>query len=320
MKNLNDAFHSGTMEQQTRRRNGMIVISVTLVLLIIAFLVLAIGSLVIALSGDKEPDPDTPVDPADLGYTTTTLDASTKLKAGDLLLLDEDHPYAGSTPSVVKFNGHETRPKTADGKNIYTLSNSTSYAATEETVIAFHAMVKAYYEQSEDDDLIVDKAYNVDAGNQADEVYMAGTAIALKYYVNYTEEPDKIESIWDVEDYEWIYDHAYEYGFVQVSKAEGEEHIFRYVGQPHATYMKKNNKTLSEYLTLLQGYTYTDPLKVTATNAVDGETDKKSVSYSVYYLTAEETAYVPEHGKYTVSGDNLGGYIITVNNTAAKNK
>ena len=154
----------------------------------------------------------------------------------------------------------------------------------------------------------------MDAGNQPDVVYTAGTSLALKYYVDYNNDPEKIESIYDVEEYEWIYNNAHLYGFVQVSKAEGEENIFRYVGQPHATYMKKNGKTLSEYLTLLQGYTYADPLKATA--SVDG----KSVSFSVYYLTAEETAYVPEHGEYTVSGDNAGGYIITVNNTAGKTK
>lgn len=314
MKNLNDALHSGTMEQQRKRKNGLLIICFTSVLLIIASLVLAIGSIVIALNDGKEPEPEDTSDPATLGYTSTTLDAATQLKSGDLLLLDEEHPFAGEKPSTVKFAGHESRPKNEDNKNIYTLANSTTYAATEETVVAFHALVKDYYEQSGDDDLIVDKAYNTEAGNQAGEIYTAGTAIALKYYVNYAEDPEKMESIYDVEDYKWIYDNAHLYGFVQASKEEGKENIFRYVGQPHATYMKKNGKTLSEYLTQLQGYTYSDPLKVTAS------TDGKSVSYSVYYISAEETAYVPEHGKYVVSGDNAGGYIVTVNNTAAKNK
>lgn len=315
MKNLNDALQSGTLEQQNRRKNGLLIIAFTAVLLFIASLVLVIGSIVIALKGDtKDPEIEEPSDPTTLGYESTTLDAEALLKSGDLLLLDEDHPYTGSKPTVVKFAGHETRPKSDDSKNIYTLANSTTYAATEETVVAFHAMVKDFYAQSKDDDLIVDKAYNTEAGNQAGEIYTAGTAIALKYYVNYSEDPDKMESIYGVEDYQWIYDNAHLYGFVQISGEEGKENIFRYVGQPHATYLNKNGKSFSEYLTQLQGYTYSSPLKITAT------TDGKSTSYSVYYVSAEETAYVPEHGKYVVSGDNAGGYIITVNNTAAKNK
>ena len=127
MKNLNDALQSGTLEQQNRRKNGLLIIAFTAVLLFIASLVLVIGSIVIALKGDtKDPEIEEPSDPTTLGYESTTLDAEALLKSGDLLLLDEDHPYTGSKPTVVKFAGHETRPKSDDGKNIYTLANSTT--------------------------------------------------------------------------------------------------------------------------------------------------------------------------------------------------
>lgn len=315
MNKLLDAFRSGTVEQQNRRRNGIIVICVTALLLILSLLIFAVGSIVRAVSEPSDPTP-TPNDSELTGsYTTTTLEAA-QVKTGNLLLLDDTHAYEGN-PEVVLFANHKSRPKNTAGKNIYTIFGTDTLSATEETVLAFHDMIKDFYEQTQDENLILDGAYNVKSGNQADKRYTAGTVVSLSYYTYYTSSADyEMKSIYEVETYEWIYENAAEYGFVQVSEEKGEENMFRYVGQPHATYLAKNNKTVAEYLTLLkEKHTYQSPLKISA----PGE-DGKNVSYSVYYLSAEEMLYVPKHGQYTVSGDNESGYVITVNNTAAKTK
>ncbi len=314
MKNLSDAMNSGTSSQVSRRRTGIMILCMTAILLIIATIILTIGGIIAAVTTPKETPDDSEGGAGAAGYTTTTLDAATQLKTGDLLLLDDDHPYGGEAPTTVLFSNHKSRPKNDAGKNIYTISGVDKLAGTEQTVEAFHAMLKDFYAESQDDNLILAQAYDVKSGNQPDALYGAATTVDLSYYVYYKSSTDnEVATIYEVEKYQWIYDNAYKYGFVRASSAEGEEAMFRYVGKAHATYMNKQGKTLDQYVELLQTKTYQSPLKVTVEEA-DGK-----ISYSIYHLSAEETAYVPEHGKYTVSGDNLGGYIITVNNTAAKN-
>ncbi len=303
MKQLFEAFNSGSAEQQKRRKLGALVIAVTAILLALTLVVLAVGSIVIAIAG-PENDPKNSDDGAD--YITTTLDAATQLNTGDLLLLDSEHPYSGSAPDAVLFYNHESRPKNEENGHIYTIFGTTKLAATDDTVVAFHAMVRDFYAAIGDDDLILSQAYDLNSGNQPAQVYMTAAAIQLDYYSDF--DTRKTASIYGVEDYQWIYDNAAKYGFVRASSAEGEENIFRYVGQPHATYMQKNNLTLSAYLELLRTKTHRDPLKASA--EVDGQT----LSYNIYYVSANDTAYVPPHGNYTVSGDNLGGYIITAEN------
>ena len=136
--------------------------------------------------------------------------------------------------------------------------------------------------------------------------------IGLSYYVDFKTDPTNIQSIYDVEKYEWLYDNAYKYGFVQASTEEGKENLFRYVGVAHATAMHNNNKTFAEYLTLVQERSYKAPLSVSVKNSA-GDTE----SYSIYYLAAGSELIVPTKWAYEVSGDNMGGYIVTVNKSKA---
>ena len=118
---------------------------------------------------------------------------------------------------------------------------------------------------------------------------------------------------------EWMEAHCAEYGFViryDGSKADltgilDEPWHYRYVGVPHATYMTEHLLCLEEYLEMLRtSHTYDKtPLEIKA-----GEKD-----YLVYYVPATENATftsipVPpaSEGTYTISGDNMNGFIVTV--------
>ena len=122
---------------------------------------------------------------------------------------------------------------------------------------------------------------------------------------------------------DWLEAHAAEYGFViryDGSKAEitgilDEPWHVRYVGVPHATYMSEHLLCLEEYLELLRtSHKYTDtPLEISA-----GDKD-----YLVYYVEATADASftsipVPpaSEGTYTISGDNMNGFIVTVEKAA----
>lgn len=107
----------------------------------------------------------------------------------------------------------------------------------------------------------------------------------------------------------WMNDNAYLYGFVrryaedkvEITGISNEAWHFRYVGIPHATYMSTNALCLEEYIDYLRLETSADdPLTVVCD---DG-------TYEIFF-TAESTIEEPQ-GDYTVSGNNVDGYIITI--------
>lgn len=313
---LSDFLNSGSAKQQAKKRLVAMILCATAVLLAIALVTLMIASIATALKNKAPTEPEENESGSNKipsGYTTTTFEGLYSTSQGNLLLIDADHAYEG-TPEVILFDGHESRPKDAENKNVYSIGGRYDLSATNETVVAFNAMVEAFYAASSDNNLYIASAYNKNAANQKAGFEM-GTTIELKYYVYYNNANDnELASIYGVETYEWIYKNAAAYGFVQVSAEEGSENIFRYVGAAHATYMKSQNKTLAEYLELLQTRGYRSPLNVTVTTP-----DGKSAAYSVYYLSATEEAVVPTKNSYTVSGNNMGGYIVTVDKTAKVN-
>ena len=126
-------------------------------------------------------------------------------------------------------------------------------------------------------------------------------------------------------EYEWLEAHCAEYGFViryDASKSAltgiaDEPYHLRYVGVPHATYMTERDLCLEEYLELIRNSHKYDqsPLEITA-----GEQE-----YLVYYVeanAAEGATFtsipVPpaSEGTYTISGDNMNGFIVTVTKTS----
>jgi len=319
MKFLSEYFNSGNAKQQNQKRLAALAVCVTAALLAVALVALLIGSVATAI---KNKAPDTSGEGDDtgtkipVGYTTTNLsEAGYSIHNGTLLVIDESHPFAGTAPAVVLMNTDRPKDETiaADYKYLYAVNDITTFSLTQDTLNAFNSMITAFYEESKDNNLYVSAAYT--AGGAMSDLHNTGCAVTLEYY---TTAPARA-SIYDstakapVETYKWIYDNAYKYGFIQVSAAEGEENIFRYVGVAHATYMKNNNKTFSEYVTLLQTTSASKPLSVPVKDA-----DGKTVKYTMYYLSASAEAVVPANNTYTVSGDNVGGYIVTVNPTTNK--
>ena len=110
-------------------------------------------------------------------------------------------------------------------------------------------------------------------------------------------------------EYQFIDDHAADYGFVLRYPAD-KEHItgigyeswhYRYVGYPHAKIIAEKKFCLEEYLEDLRQYSVSTPLSV----SYDGQ------NYEIYYC-AKDALFVPSEGTYTVSGNNMDGFIVTV--------
>ena len=116
-------------------------------------------------------------------------------------------------------------------------------------------------------------------------------------------------------EYDWINQNCAHYGFIlrypenktDLTEIRYESWHYRYVGQPHAYYMQQNDLCLEEYIETLKDYSVDNPLEITNW---DGKV------YQVYYVPAEasDSTYVmvPPDQEYTVSGNNVDGFIITV--------
>ena len=88
--------------------------------------------------------------------------------------------------------------------------------------------------------------------------------------------------------YRWIEEHAHEYGFILRYAPEkekqtgiaGETWHFRYVGRPHAFFMKQKKMCMEEYIAFLKDYAYQN--KHLSITDFDGK------KYEVYYVKAKE--------------------------------
>ena len=88
------------------------------------------------------------------------------------------------------------------------------------------------------------------------------------------------------------------------------------MGIPHATYIEQNGLCLEEYVALLKNNHSTTNGTNVKMLSVDTDGNGQA-NYGVYYVPAQTagdiTAVpVPKDHAYTISGDNIGGFIVTV--------
>lgn len=108
------------------------------------------------------------------------------------------------------------------------------------------------------------------------------------------------------ETYNLMKEYCQDYGFI-LRYPKGKEHLteidyeywhFRYVGFPHAKYIKDHDLVFEEYIDLLHNEEY-----------IEVEADKR---YRIYAVEAKDGYIpVPKENSYLVSQDNTGYYIVT---------
>ncbi|MDP4119496.1 MAG: M15 family metallopeptidase [Bacillota bacterium] len=114
--------------------------------------------------------------------------------------------------------------------------------------------------------------------------------------------------------YSWINENCYKYGLVQryqtsknsITQIYNEPWHFRYLGEPHAYYMNNNNFCFEEYVDLLHSRSKSNPLVFT---------DYLGKKWAVYYVAStgfNTQVSVPVGYSYTISGDNVNGFFVTV--------
>ena len=244
--------------------------------------------------------------------------------AGDLILVNTDTANAEENPTeIVSIYDHKT-----DNYHV----SGTETSLRQPALDALNQMLDAFYVATGHQDMIVISGYRTT--QQQQELYDAdlaetgeqtSTRVALPghsehesgYALDFSLYTDGVQYDYDgTGEYAWINENCAHYGYVlryaedkqETTGIQAEPWHYRYVGQPHATYMMENNVCLEEYLTLLKNYTADEPLSITNW---DGEI------YQVYYVatdTSTDSTYVmvPPDAKYTISGNNSDGFIVTV--------
>ncbi len=110
--------------------------------------------------------------------------------------------------------------------------------------------------------------------------------------------------------YAWLTENCHRYGFVVRYPADKADKTgvsdytdyFRYVGAPHAEYMKENSLCLEEYIELLKTHDRFNPMSVFA----NGE------HFEIFYADVTESSMVlyPAYHSYTYSGVGKDGIVV----------
>ena len=311
-----------------RRQRLVISIFVIVALILVLFAALIIGKII---STGTQPE----VPPQAQIHTVPR--EATALHMGNLLLINDSFKYElpADLSDMINIYQYQKNNENAqftqiNGKLTYTLTYDTIYL-NKATLDAFNQMVLDYcnsdgytasnskfasnleiawggYAESTRNE------YPDDVTNIGKDFYdhALGTTMTLKINSPSTVITESILK----QSFNWIYQNAHKYGFIirypdscsQHTQIEANKRVhLRYIGVEHATYIFENNICLEEYLDLIRTqYTYGNPLVV---NSADGKI------YNVYYveLSGNPTSVpVPKDENYYISGDNMNGFIVTV--------
>lgn len=228
---------------------------------------------------------------------------------GLLLLISPDSQFSGSAPSD-RVSCYDYMYDASRNK-LFSIRNS----EVEASVIVLDAvrkMMTEFYAVYGKAEMVLTKGY--ESGDRSDDL-----ATGMSVMFRYRNGDGSYSEFNPIGSYQWIADNAYKYGLImrypsgkaEITGVSEKTGYMRYIGQPHAQIMYKNNMCLEEYIELVKKYSYDNAIAYTTE---DGK------NYAVYYCASEgsETNIkLPTDAdgdlyKYEISGNNTDGYIITV--------
>lgn len=248
------------------------------------------------------------------------------IRHGALALVNNDYPTEDIDTGIIRVVDKKSDIVSVRDMDVYLM---------EEAVDAFNQMAAAFQKATEHKDLLIMNGYiTKDAQKQLYEQDLqrtGGNSSELydvpgcsEYETGYSFQlalfDGRFHDFTGEDEYAWIIDHCAEYGFIQrypenksdFTGVSGKTDIFRYVGIPHAWFMKKNDLCLEEYITVLEGYPHGGGEHLRLNDPIGR-------SYEAYYIsidpsmTAEKTMIpVPKDYQWTFSGNNKHGFFVTV--------
>lgn len=263
-----------------------------------------------------------------VNYTTlnvlpTDEEATVSLYRGNLILVNEQHPYHYPEIRIEDLTDDEKnayslmtyRVMTGSTYPYYLIPGEKNYYMIPEAAKAMGDMLTYHYNQTEEQ-LLVRAGYlkesTVSNGNYDQ---LTGLSASIDNDMTVALKSDSCLKLIS-EGAQFGFIQRYPSGMGSQTGASNSTNVFRYVGVPHAGYITGQNLTLESYIDLLRkDYTYTGShlLLDASGNAVSA----KYAVYEVYYVpeTGESQMQVPvpKNYHYTISGDNVSGFIVTVN-------
>lgn len=274
-------------------------------------------------NNDTETTQNVPVlDPRYTYVTKTQAD----IYKGYQILINGDYAY--------DFEAAPAMATLFANKNGVFKVNNTTDSLEKTALAAFVEMMKAFSMETGNSDIIVTSAdRSVETqksiwdsrvntyGEEYARLYVAepghsehhsGLALDLAIYTDdgktykFDEKPEYSE---------WLTANSYRFGFVEryradktdITKIAYENWHYRYIGIPHAYYMTENNLCLEEYIEYVRTLTFGEK-SVLITN-------DEGMAWEVYFVPAGEgqtDVPVPVSGAYEISGNNIDGFIVTV--------
>lgn len=239
---------------------------------------------------------------------------------GSLILVNDNHEY------ISQENGSSGFISVDKMKNDYYKLKNSNITMDETAAKSFNSMLSGFYLDKSDKSIILISAFV--SKDQQDIMYNQALENSLSVSkggfsehqtglaadIGSISDSGKLTYLTPDEKYSWFAENCSKYGFIQrypddkndATGVNGHEYHFRYVGIPHAYYMKENNLTLEEYLEVLKKYTF---------GGKSLSFPCYSKQYEIYYIKAKSDindVYVPRTNSYTVSGNNIDGFIVTV--------
>lgn len=247
----------------------------------------------------------------------TVIKGKSGISAGDLILVNAEHVYDfDKTPELVNI--------AAKKNNAYLVRNDS--AQLEKTTLKqFNKMFKAFKKDTGVKNICINSAYRnyadqQDIYNSRVESYGSAQANAYCALPGFSEhhtglaadlvllDGDEVIPVGNIPEYQWILNNAENYGFVvryaadkiAVTGISNEPWHFRYVGKAHATAMNTLHLCLEEYIEYIKNYS--------CDNCYTSYTS--GASYKIYYCEGPKLT-VPLFRPFSVSGNNVDGYIVT---------
>ena len=332
--NSRGGFTPRTKGGNNRKFNKDGVLTLVFIALIAIIIIVLIIFLVKALTSSKKPTPTDSTTTSATTAATTSASGTTQgttqsgsdvsgfdqvtfsyseVSKGSLIVIDDVHSYitpAGDDNTLVSLYNQP------GFKESYRLRNA-RIALRAEIVDSFSRLMSALknkfrFSSMYGDYLLIQNAATVNDPNAVidyNDENSSGYSFDIRVYITASGKNRRLNE----DEQAWLAENCQAYGFV-LRYEEGKEDKtgvladlfhFRYVGIPHSMYMKQNNMCLEEYVEFVKNYSYSSPLTVRSGFR----------TYSIYYVAAtgaSTRAYVPAGSVYTVSGNNIDGYIITV--------
>lgn len=267
------------------------------------------------------------------GFVKIEVDTSS-LHQGFLILVNYENEYVfPSDERIVALYGNKSK--------YLKLSNS-SVSVSADIHSIFNSLIDDLYDASGCNEVLLTSGYRDYASQKKlfdDRVATAGEEQARLYVSlpGYSEHHTGLAldltvlaadglsySIATYPQTKWFVDNAEYYGFVlrypqdkvDITKIGHEPWHYRYVGTPHAEIMNSLELCLEEYIEYLREFEYGKRYLIYS----DGEIRSSSEpiteeGYMIYYVPAGDAAttevYVPSELEYSISGNNIDGFIIT---------